>query len=106
MRVVLAQIIFVKLQRRSSYYDFRSYGELCNFIHFSLMKTQELDSLSAIHEWEKYMDTKVSAEFPVAPIDEFLVNYEFGKKLLAVPTNEVQPFRSQRCTTESSIVYQ
>ena len=59
------------------------------------MKTLDLDSLPVIQDWEKHMHVKLIAEFPVAPFDDFLSNYEFGKKLIAGKTTEVQSFRVQ-----------
>ena len=41
------------------------------------------------------MDAGIFAEFPVAPVADFLVNYDYGKTLLAGKTKEVQTFRLQ-----------
>ena len=45
----------------------------------------------------KYMEVKLIAEFPFAPIDDFLSydDYEIGKKLICGKTTEMQSFRVQ-----------
>ena len=41
------------------------------------------------------MNVNLIAEFPVAPIADFLSKFEFGKKVIAGKTTKVQSFRLQ-----------
>ena len=58
-----------------------------------LLKTRVPSSLPGIHDWEDYMDVKKVSVYPVAPIDTFLDNCDFGRELLAGKTSEAQEFR-------------
>ena len=76
-------------------YAFHGYGELCNFIYCLLLKTRVTSKLPGIMEWEEYMDVKKLSRFPIAPMGEFLENYEFGKMLAAGTTSEFVTFRQR-----------
>ena len=77
--IVLVQINFEKMSPARKDYAFHGYGELCNFIYCLLLKTRVTSKLPGIMEWEDYMDVQKLGRFPVAPIDGFLKNYEFGR---------------------------
>ena len=81
-----------KLRQSRSDYAFHGYGELCNFVYCLLMKTRQLSSLPAIHDWDAYMDVEKVASFPVAPIDEFLAHCDYGKYLLSSKASEMPKF--------------
>ena len=85
-----------KLRQSRSDYAFHGYGELCNFVYCLLMKTRQLSSLPAIHDWDAYMDVEKAASFPVAPINEFLAHCDYGKSLLSSKAGEMPKFRG-RC---------
>ena len=44
-------------------------------------------------EWEEYMDVTAVSAFPHISIDEFLMNYEFGRILSEGKTGELETFR-------------
>ena len=46
-----------------------------------------------IVEWEEYMEVAAVSAFPSTPINEFLMNYEFGKLLSEWKTSEFVTFR-------------
>ena len=86
--IVLVHINFEKMSPARKDYAFHGYGEPCNFIYCLLLKTRVTSKLPGIMEWEEYMDVKKLSRFPVAPMEEFLKNYEFGKMLAAGKTSE------------------
>ena len=90
---VLVFINFEKLQQCRADYGFHGYGELCHFVYCLLMKTRDISSLPAIHDWEEYMDVEKVAEFLPAPIESFLENCDFGRFLSAGKTSGVLEFR-------------
>ena len=69
---------YTKLRQARKDYSFHEYGELCNFIYCLLMKTLVTGSLPDILEWEKYMSVDAVSIFPVACMDSFLENDDFG----------------------------
>ena len=91
--LVLVFINFEKLQQCRADYGFHGYGELCHFVYCLLMKTRDISSLPAVHDWEEYMDVERVAEFLPAPIESFLENCDFGRLLSAGKTSGVLEFR-------------
>ena len=57
------------------------------------MKTRVTGSLPGIHEWEKFMSVDAVSQFPVAPMDLFLVDDDFGKTLAVKKAGELPDFR-------------
>ena len=93
MCVVSVNVNFEKLQQARPDYVFHSYGEICNFIYCLLLKTRVDADLPGIHEWEAYMDVSKLESFRSLPIEDFLVNYPYGKELAAGKTSEIREFR-------------
>ena len=62
-RWVSVQVNLTKYRHGRSENDFRSYGELCNFIYCLLLKSRHVSALPAVHEWEQYMDPAKVAIF-------------------------------------------
>ena len=57
------------------------------------MRTRKLADLPGIHEWESYMDVSKLSSFDVIPMEEFLMDSDFGRELVAVKTGEMREFR-------------
>ena len=89
--LVLVFIKFEKLQQCRADYGFHGYGE--HFVYCLLIKTRDISSLPAIHDWEENMDVEKVAEFPPAPIESFHENCDFGRLLSAGKTSGVLEFR-------------
>ena len=96
LRCVLVYIYLPKLRQEHGDYAFHSYGEMCKLVLFLVLKTRLLSSLPDNHEWEEYFDVHKISDFLIVPLDDFLGQWGFGKKLIAGKTSEMVKFRT-RC---------
>ena len=90
---VLDHINFEKIRQGRYDYDFHCFGEVCNFVYCPLLKTQEINELPSIHQWEDYMSVETVTRFSSIALDSFLVNYDLGEDLPAGKSSEFRDFR-------------
>ena len=57
------------------------------------MRTRKLPDLPGIHEWQNYVDSSRLSAFGVVSVEDFLVDYDFGRELAAIKTSEMREFR-------------
>ena len=67
---------------------------MCNLVFCLLLKTSLLSSLPDIQQWEEHMDADKNSDFPIAPLDNFLVHCDFGKELIAGKTSGMVKLRT------------
>ena len=69
------------------------YGELCRFVYALMMKVCTSGGLPTIHSWQEYMDKEKFAEFPRLPMDQFLADHAFGRRIAASKDSGTREFR-------------
>ena len=87
---------FVKQKAGRSDYAFHAYSEVCQFVYCLLIRSRKVSSLSALNDWESYMEPSKLQAFEKVSTDDFLQSYEFGAELHRSNTDEAREFRN-RC---------
>ena len=87
---------FVKQKAGRSDYAFHAYSEVCQFVYCLLIRSRKVSSLSALNDWESYMEPSKLQAFEKVSTDDFLQSYDFGAELHRSNTDEAREFRN-RC---------